>query len=144
MKLWLCLAAVLALLAPETGRAHIGDDLSQLRQVYGATGAKVGGAIIFQRNGYSICVYFDGDKSAMEVFTRDGSQKDKNDLTTKDIGNVLELEGQGQGWGEMASKSGKLTCWVRADQKIIARLSQAADDQTGVVQKILVVMVNQK
>jgi hypothetical protein len=143
MKMWVCFATALSLLVPSIGRAHIGDTLSQLRQIYGATGSKIGSAIIFQRNGYSICVYFDGDKSAMEVFTRDGSQKGKTDLTTKDISNVLELEGQGQGWGEMAGPSGK-TCWLRGDRKIIARLSEAADDQTGAIQKILVVMVNAK
>lgn len=139
MKIWICLAAILGLLAPSIGRAHIGDTLAQLRQVYGATGKRVGNAMIFQRNGYSICVYFDGDKSAMEVFTRDGSDKNKTDITSQDIEDILALEGQGQKWGSVTSHSGEPT-WLRADTKLIARLDPSDKPED----KVFVVMVNEK
>lgn len=139
MKMWVCLAAILGLLIPSIGRAHIGDTLAQLRQVYGATGKMVGNAMIFQRNGYSICVYFDGDKSAMEVFTRDGSEKNKTDITSQDIEDILALEGEGQKWGSVTSHSGEPT-WLRADTKLIARLDPGAT----VGDKVFVVMVNAK
>jgi hypothetical protein len=133
--------AVLALtiLGSNLAQAHIGDTLTKLRQVYGATGQQVGNAMIFQRNGYSICVYFDGDNSAMEVFTRDGSAKDKTDITEKDIDEILVLEGEGQAWNPVTSHSGKPT-WLRADNKLIARLSTGDKPED----KVFVVMVNAK
>jgi hypothetical protein len=120
-------------------QAHIGDDLTKLRQVYGATGKKEGNALIFQHNGYSICVYFDGDYSAMEVFTRDGSEKDKTDITEGDINGILDMEGEGQKWTQVNSRSGKLT-WLRADTKLIARLSTGDTPED----KVFVVMLNEK
>jgi hypothetical protein len=139
MKMWASLAAVAVLLSPAVGRAHIGDNLAQLREVYGATAHRVGNALIFQRNGYSICIYFDGDLSAMEMFTRDGSDKNKTDITPEDVTALLKLEGQGQGWSPMVGHSGK-PVWLRADKKLIARLS-AGDTQADTV---FVVMVNEK
>lgn len=134
------LIALLALSAPVLAFAHIGDDLSQLRQAYGATAAKAGNALVYQRNGYSIAVFFDGDHSAMEIFTRDGSMKDKTDISQDDINQILALEGDGQDWNQVTSHSGKLT-WLRADKKLIARLSDDTDKPDA---KVFVVMVNQK
>jgi hypothetical protein len=119
--------------------AHIGDDMTQLKETYGATGKRVGNAIIFQKNGYSISVYFDGDHSAMEIFTRDGSVKGKTDITQDDINGVLASESDGQTWDEVQSKSGKPT-WLRSDHHLIARLSTGDTDED----KVLVVMVNEK
>lgn len=128
------------LLTAAPASAHIGDDLSQLRQNYGATAAKAGNALVFQRNGYSIAVFFDGDLSAMEIFTRDGSNKDKTDISSDDIDQILALEGDGQTWNQVTSHSGKLT-WLRADGKMLARLSEDSDKPGA---KVFVVMVNQK
>jgi hypothetical protein len=128
---------VLGFFAPDLAQAHIGDDLAALRESYGATGKDAGNAVIFQRNGYSICVYFDGDRSAMEVFTRDGSVKNKTDISSQDIDEILELEGQGQHWNPVTSHSGKPT-WLRDDKKLIARLS--GGDTPG--DKVFVVMLN--
>ena len=139
MKIWTGLAIVGLLLAPLTARGHIGDNLAQLRQAYGATGKEAGDTMIFQRNGYSICVYFDGDHSAMEVFTRDGSDKTKTDITDDDIKGILTMEGDGQGWTQVTSHSGKPT-FLRADDKLIARLSTG----TTSMDKVFVVMLNQK
>jgi hypothetical protein len=133
------LLVALVVFAPHLASAHIGDNLTQLRQVYGATGKVVGNTMIFQRNGYSICVYFDGDVSAMEVFTRDGSEKNKTDITQRDIDDILVLEGQGQGWSSVTSHSGKPT-WLRADTKLIARLDPG--DAPG--DKVFVIMANEK
>jgi hypothetical protein len=119
--------------------AHIGDDLTQLRHAYGATGKRAGNAVIFQKNGYSICIYFDQDRSAMEVFTRDGSVKDKTDITQEDIDAILALEGDGQSWNEVSSKSGKPT-WLRSDNRLIARLSTGDTTED----KVFMVMVNEK
>ncbi len=137
MKILAALALLIALAAPL--RAHIGDDIAQLRHAYGATGKRTGNAVIFQKNGYSICVYFDQDRSAMEVFTRDGSMKDKTDITPDDIDAILALEGDGQSWNQVSSKSGKPT-WLRSDNRLIARLStgDATED------KVFMVMVNEK
>lgn len=143
MKIWICLAAILGLLAPSIGRAHIGDTLAQLRQVYGATGKRVGNAMIFQRNGYSICVYFDGTVSGMEIFTRDGSEKGKTEISDKDVKGILTMEGAGQGWSPVTSKSGEPT-FLRADHRVIARLSDANDAESGAPGKALVVMLNEK
>jgi hypothetical protein len=131
--------AAFGLLGPFLAQAHIGDDLAALRQSYGATGKEAGNAMIFQRNGYSICVYFDGEHSAMETFTRDGSIKDRTDITQQDIDEILALEGQGQHWSPVTSHSGKPT-WLREDHKLIARLCGA--DTPG--DKVFVVMLNAK
>jgi hypothetical protein len=130
---------VVALASGLPVRAHIGDDITQLRQAYGATGKRAGNAIIFQKNGYSICVYFDQDRSAMEMFTRDGSMKDKTDITPHDIDAILALEGDGEQWNQVTSQSGKLT-WLRADQHLIARLSTGDQPED----KVFMVMVNEK
>jgi len=52
------------------------DDLSQLRQRFGSASV-VGSQMLFQHDGYSICVYFDGIHAGMEVFVRDGSDPKK-------------------------------------------------------------------
>ena len=135
---FLFLAAV-TMFGAGLAQAKIGDDVTKLHDTYGKTGKATGSAMIFQHNGYSICVYFDGDYSAMEVFTRDGSEKGKTDITDKDILDILTMEGDGQGWAQVTSKSGKLT-WLRGDKKVIARLSTGETD----ADKVFVVMVNQK
>jgi hypothetical protein len=132
-------AGLLALALVLPARAHVGDDLTQLRQAYGATGKRTGNAIIFQKNGYSICVYFDGDRSAMEVFTRDGSIKTKTDITQGDIDAILALEGDGEQWNQVTSRSGKPT-WLRSDHHLIARLSTGDTPED----KVLMVMANEK
>jgi len=129
---------VLALAAP-AARAHIGDTLAQLRDMYGATAKHVGGSLIFQRNGYSISVLFDGDHAAMEIFTRDGSLKGKNDITDHDIQGILAMEGEGLAWNPVESPSGEPT-WLRADERLIARLTPGHKPD----EKVLVVMLNEK
>src|SRR5476651_481611 len=92
------LLLLLILLLPGTqARAAIGDDLTQLRAAYGSA-SQVGNQMVFKHDGYSIAVYFDNTRSAMEIFVRDGSKPDKSDITQADIDAILVLEGAGQAW----------------------------------------------
>lgn len=136
-------AGLALVLAATAAQARIGDTLEQLRSIYGATGKRQGNAMIFQRNGYSICVYFDGTVSGMEIFTRDGSEKGKTEISDKDVKGILTMEGAGQGWSPVTSKSGEPT-FLRADHRVIARLSDANDAESGAPGKALVVMLNEK
>jgi hypothetical protein len=128
---------LLAVLAGGVGhplRAAIGDDLSTLRGTYGSA-KEVGGQMLFRHDGYSIAVYFDGTRSGMEIFVRDGSDPKKTEITSKDIDSILALEGQGQPWNPVQTRSGEPT-WLRADGKVIARFNSS--------EKILAVLVNAK
>ncbi len=131
------LLAVALLAWPVTVQANIGDDLSQLRKRYGSA-KEIGNQMLFQHDGYSIAVYFDGTHSGMEVFVRDGSKPDKLDITQEDIDKILVSQ-DGPNWNAVKTTSGKPT-WVSADGRLIARLSEGdkSDD------KFLTVMVNSK
>ena len=131
------LAAVIVA-CPSLAQANIGDDLNQLRGRFGSA-KDMDGQMLFQHDGYSICVYFDGIHAAMEVFVRDGSKPDKTDITQDDIDQILTDEGNGQEWHSFQSSSGKQS-WLRADGKLIARLSVGDTPQD----KYLMVMVNEK
>ena len=112
----------------------VGDDMVKLRAVYGSA-SKVGGQMLFQHDGYSVAVYFDGAYSAMEIFVRDGSKPDKTDISQADIDEILLLEGAGQPWSEVRTSRGEPT-WLRADGKLIARFNPS--------EKIVAVMTNSK
>jgi len=133
----------LLLACPLFPRANIRYDIGQLRGHFG--GAKdMGGQMLFQHDGYSICVYFDGSHAAMEVFVRDGSKKDKKgtaltDITQDDVDQILAKEGVGLTWNQVQTAGGKTT-WLRSDNKLIARLS--VDSKSN--DKTLMIMVNEK
>jgi hypothetical protein len=122
------------LLAGLPAEAAIGDDLAQLRAAYGSA-SQAGNQMLFRHDGYSIAVYFDGTRSGMEIFVRDGSMPDKPEITPADINAILALEGAGQAWSPVQTHSGQPT-WLRADGKLIARFNPA--------EKILAVMENAK
>jgi hypothetical protein len=129
---------VLAGFAPAAARAAIGDDLPALRTAYGSA-KEVGGQMLFRHGGFDIAVYFDGTRSAMEIFalsTKSDKPGDppKTDFTQKDIDGILALEGQGQTWNEVQTRSGEAT-WLRADGKLIARFNAG--------EKILAILVNE-
>ena len=130
--------ALLVLACTPCLKANIGDDLGDLRSRYGG-GKDVGSGMIFQHDGFSICVYFDGSHAAMEIFARDGSKPDKTDITQDDIDKILDIEGVGQKWSEVRTNSGKPT-WLSSNGKMIARLT--TDDKTN--EKTLMIMVNEK
>jgi len=143
---------------PAMALANIGDTLPQLRGRYGSA-KDMGGQMLFEvrltdgqivpardsantSDHFSINVYFDGDHSAMEVFTRNASDPLKAKLTQKDIDDILATASEGQAWYPIQVANGKPT-WVRADKKIIARFSpgkgEKADDAS-----VLVIMLNTK
>jgi len=130
--------ALMVLTWPGVAHANIGEDLAQLRKRYGSA-KDMAGQMLFQHDGYSICVYFDGTVSAMEVFVRDGSLPDKTDISQADIDIILADQGEGHPWNQVQSHTGKAT-WVRSDGKLIARLSTG--DQPD--EKYLTIMLNAK
>ena len=128
---------VIALLMwPTFVQANIGDDITILRKRYGSA-KDMANQMLFQHDGYSICVYFDGNVAAMEVFVRDGSKPDKLDITPDDITQILDKEGEGMPWNPVVSKTGEQT-WLRSDHKLIARLTESKES----TDKYLTVMVN--
>jgi hypothetical protein len=148
-----------ALLAwPALAQANIGDTLQQLRERYGSA-KDMGGQMLFEvrlvngqivpargsadtQDHFSVNVYFDGDYSAMEVFTRNTSDPVKANMTQADIDAILAATNGGQAWNPVQVSSGRAT-WMRSDNKLIARFSPntsgKADDAS-----VLVIMLNSK
>jgi hypothetical protein len=156
-KKWLVAAAVIVAW-PLPVVANIGDDLNQLRERYGSAKA-VGGQMIFEvrlKDGkiepargsadpdthFSVTVYFDGDHSAMEVFTRNTSDPEKANLSQDDISTILASENDGQDWIPVVLRNGK-TAWVRSDKKLVARFDPSQDGDADSA-SVLVVMLNSK
>lgn len=149
----------IALLAwPAMVQANIGDTLSQLRERYGSAKA-VGGQMLFEvrlvdgrivpargsadtQDHFSVAVYFDGEHSGMEVFTRNTSDPVKANLTQAEIDTILAATNDGQAWHSVQLPSGKPT-WVRSDKKLIARFSP---NKSGKIDdaSVLVIMLNSK
>jgi hypothetical protein len=130
--------AVILLACPSLAQANIGDDIGQLRGRYGSA-KNMMGQMLFQHDGYSICVYFDGAHSAMEIFVRDGSVPAKTDITQDDIDKILAAQGNGQPWNSAPTRNGK-PAWVSADHKLVARLSEGDKPED----KVLTIMANEK
>jgi hypothetical protein len=131
------LAAVL-MAWPLAAHANIGENITQLRARYGSTQA-VGNQVLFQHDGFSICVYFDGAHSGMEVFLRDGSKPGKTDFTEQDVEQILAAEGDGMTWTAALTSNGKRT-WIRSDNKVIARFTEGDKPED----KYLTIMLNAK
>ena len=146
------------LLWPMLAQANIGDDLGQLRGRYGAA-KQFGGQMLFQvhivddkivrlppssdqREGYSVTVYFDGEHSAMEVFTRNAGDPATADIPKADIDDILASESEGKTWNTAQGHSGKPT-WMRSDGKIIARFSANKDGKADSA-SVLIIMLNSK
>jgi hypothetical protein len=121
------------LAAAPSARAAIGDDLTALRAAYGSA-KEVGGQMLFQHDGYAIAVYFDGTRSAMEIFALDDNKPTRTDFTQKDIDAILAVQGQGQPWNAVQTQSGQPT-WLSANGKLIARFNAT--------EKILAILVNE-
>jgi hypothetical protein len=143
---------------PAAARANIGDDLTQLRARYGSV-TYMGPQLLFEvrlnqdqivpahgsanpEDHFSVTVYFDADHSVMEIFTRNTSDPEKSDLSSKDIDMILAAESEGLSWDPIQTKNGKPT-WVRSDKKLIARFNpNTSGDDTGA--SVLVIMLNSK
>ena|ERR1700722_13314864 len=123
---------VLLLAAFAPARANIGDTLPELRQHYGSA-KDMGGQMLFEvrlkdgqilpargatdvENHFTITVYFDGDHSAMEVFTRNTSDPVKANMTPEDITTILNAVGNGVPWVPLQTGTGKQT-WVWGNKK---------------------------
>jgi hypothetical protein len=126
-----------------TAFANIGDTLTELRQRYGSA-KDMGGQMLFEvritdgqivpardsanpETHFAICVYFDGDHSGMEAFTRNTTDPLKSDLTQADIDAILAQSGEGQEWFPIEVPTGRKT-WARHDKKLIARFSPAGTE----------------
>ncbi len=142
-------------------RANIGDTLDQLRSRYGSA-KDMGGQMLFvvrikdgqlvpargapdTENLFSVSVYFDVTRSAMEVFTHDTSDPAKSAMTEDDIRAILEATGNGTPWVPTQTANGRRT-WLWGDRKdkpptLLARFSPAkgggADNAS-----VLVIMAN--
>ncbi len=130
--------AIILLAWPTLVQANIGDTVEKLKGRYGSA-TVMGNQMIYQHDGYSICVYFDGDKSGMEVFVRDGSKPEKTDITEDDIKELLSKESDTWAWTEKPTTTGK-RIFLRADGKLIARLT--VGDRGG--DKYFTIMLNAK
>jgi hypothetical protein len=152
------LVGVAVLAWPAMAQANIGDNLTQLRQRYGSA-KDMGGQMLFEvrftddqivpardavhpEEHFSITVYFDGDHSAMEVFTRNTGDPAKAALTQADIDRIMAAAGDGQTWNQVGSSSGKPT-WLRSDKKLIARFSPNTSGKPDDA-SVLVIMLNSK
>jgi hypothetical protein len=129
---------LLFLALPTMAQANVGDTIQQLRSRYGSV-QDMGGQALFEvrivngqivpargaadtENHFTVNVYFDGDHSAMEVFTRNTSDPVKAQLTQADIDAILAATGDGQEWHSIQVPTGRTT-WARTDKKLIARFS---------------------
>jgi hypothetical protein len=149
---------VLLLAWPAPAQANIGDDLDQLRARYGSA-KDMGGQMLFEvrlvngqivpargsadtENHFTVAVYFDGDLSAMEVFTRNTSDPVKANLTQADIDAILAATSDGLTWNSVQVPTGRTT-WLRSDNKLIARFSPNASGKVDDA-SVLVIMLNSK
>ena len=156
---WQKIVGVAAILAwPTAALANIGDTLQDLRGRYGSA-KDMGGQMLFEvrlvngqivpargsadtQDHFSVNVYFDGDHSAMEVFTRNTSDPVKAEMTQADIDAILAATNDGQEWNAVQLRSGK-PAWMRSDRKLIARFSP---NKSGKIDdaSVLVIMLNAK
>ena len=144
---------------PAMAQANIGDTLPQLRGRYGSA-KDMGGQMLFEvrltngqiipardsadkENHFSINVYFDGDHSAMEVFTRNTTDPLKANLTQKDIDDILNVASEGQSWHPIQVANGKPT-WVRDDKKIIARFSPSKGEKADDASVLVIMLYTEK
>jgi len=150
--------SVLLLAWPAMAQANIGDTLPELRARYGSA-QDMGGQMLFEvrlvdgqivpargsadtQDHFTITVYFDGDHSGMEVFTRNTGDPVKANMTQADIDAILAATDEGLTWSPVQVASGKPT-WVRSDNRLIARFSpnmSGKEDDASV----LIIMLNSK
>ena len=137
-------------------RANIGDSLTDLRARYGSA-KDMDGQMLFEvrlrdgqiapargasdvENHLTITVYFDGGKSGMEIFTRNTSDPQKDNMSQDDINTILNAASDGLQWTPLAVSNGKPT-WIRSDKRIIAKLNPKQSDSPDDA-SVLIIMVN--
>jgi hypothetical protein len=149
---------VVLLAWPALAQANIGDTLTELRSRYGSA-KDMGGQMLFEvrlvngqivpargsadaENHFTVAVYFDGDHSAMEVFTRNTSDPVKANMTQADIDAILAATNDGLTWNSVQVPTGRTT-WLRSDNKLIARFSPNKSGKMDDA-SVLVIMLNMK
>ncbi len=153
------LFAIIILVWPDLAQANIGDDVGKLRARYGSA-KDMGAQLLFEvrlnndgqlvpaagspnpETHLTVSVSFDGDHSAMEIFTRNTSDPGKVKLSQQEINEIMAASGDGLEWNSVQLPSGK-PAWVRADNKLIARFSPGSGDKAG-DGPVLVIMLNSK
>lgn len=118
-----CLAVAFA--AAEA-RATVGDDQEQLFKRYGK-GKQLGGNVLLyklnqkEENGISVSIYFDGNRSSMEVFSRGHDEKgNRIPLTQEDIELILAKNADGQRWQSYRARRSGRNMWRRTDGRMVA------------------------
>jgi hypothetical protein len=139
--------------------ANIGDTVQQLRARYGSA-QDMGGQLLFDvrlvngqivpargaadaQDHFSINVYFDGDHSAMEVFTRNTPDPQKAQMTQADIDAILAATGDGQQWHPIQVPTGRTT-WARTDKKLIARFSPNKSGKVDDASVLVIMLYTEK
>ena len=145
-------------------RANVGDTMTELRQRYGSA-KDMGGQMLFEvrlKDGhlipardatdktslYSITVYFDGEHSAMEVFTRNTSDPSKANMNPDDVNAILNATTAGSPWTPITTQSGKQT-WVWGDKKgqlpqLLARFDPAKSAKPDDASVLIIMEYTQK
>ena len=153
-------ALLTALMAwPTLAHANIGDDLTTLRHRYGSA-KDMNGQMLFEvrflqgqivpgrdsanpQEHFTVTVYFDGDVSAMEVFTRNTSDPVKAALKQSDIDTILDATSEGYKWYPIQLPSGRPT-WVRSDNKLIARFDPSKSDKADDASVLVIMLYTKK
>jgi len=124
-----CLFAVLCL-AAASAHATVGDDQNTLYQRYGK-GKQVGGNALLYKlkqnevNGINVTIYFDGEHSSMEVFSRGTDSKGKPiPLSEEDLRYLLVQNSAGLRWHDMRGRRSGRLMWGRSDGKIMAHYNE--------------------
>ena len=145
-------------------RANVGDTMTELRQRYGSA-KDMGGQMLFEvrlKDGhlipardavdksslYSITVYFDGEHSAMEVFTRNTSDPSKANMSPDDVNAILNATTAGSPWTPQPVPSGKQT-WVWGNDKnkppqLLARFDPAKSASPDDASVLIIMEYTQK
>ncbi|MEZ0298624.1 MAG: hypothetical protein ACAI35_19415 [Candidatus Methylacidiphilales bacterium] len=133
-RLLLAAAVLVAVILPTAPvHATVGDSSAQIRAKYGAgRNVKPGMVYGIDEDAYSLTIYFLGDTSVMEIYSK---AKNKDGvalpLNGKEITRFLQTNGNGFAWKPMEFKPNAkkprnkdLHYWYRTDKQIIAAYSK--------------------
>ncbi len=122
----------LAGLTASSAWATVGDGQEQLFQRYGK-GKQLGGNVLLykvrkddQDSGISVSIYFSGNTSTMEVFSRGHDAQGKRlPLNEEDIKFILEQNADGNRWQSYHAKRSGRDMWRRSDGRVMAHYDPA-------------------
>ena len=150
--------------SPALAHADIGDTMTELRARYGSA-KDMSGQMLFEvrlkdgqlvpardapnpQEHFTITVYFDGDRSAMEVITRNTTDPVKANLSQDDIQQLLSATSNGMTWVPFQAHDGKPT-WLRRQsrdnaQRLLARFEASAGDKSEDGPVLLIMLYTEK